>query len=77
MAKVNQTQWVLKALKRRKHLTAFDAWQGCGTLTLAEKIRELRAQGHLITTTMRTTQNGTRIAQYRLIKPCNSPQAAT
>jgi hypothetical protein len=45
---MTQTEWVLKTLKRGKKITALDAFLGCGTLKLSNRISELKAKGHNI-----------------------------
>ena len=64
---MTQTEWVLSTLKRGKKITALDAFMGCGTLKLSNRISELRAKGHKIMSEI-VVQNGKRFCRYSLIK---------
>ena len=61
--------WALQWLQTGQPLTPRDAYRARGCLRLAPRIKELRAEGWPITTTMREqTVNGRRerYAEYRL-----------
>ncbi len=60
-----QTQWVLQALQLGP-ITPMDALQGCGCFRLAARIKDLRDQGHHITTTDHKTAAGKTVARYSL-----------
>jgi hypothetical protein len=64
---MTQAEWVLKQLKLGRKLTGLDAFRGCGTLKLPNRICDLKAQGHLIGREM-VEMAGKRFARYYLIK---------
>lgn len=64
---MTQAEWVLKQLKLGRKLTGLDAFLGCGTLKLPNRICDLKAQGHLIGREM-VEIRGKRFARYYLIK---------
>ena len=54
---MTQNQWILSALKE-KPLTPLEALEGCGCFRLAARIKELKDQGHNITTRSMITPSG-------------------
>jgi ribosomal protein L32 len=64
---MTQSEWVLHQLKMGRKLTGLDAFRGCGTLKLPNRICDLKAQGHLIGREM-IELKGKRFARYYLIK---------
>ena len=62
---MTQNQWILSALKE-KPLTPLEALEGCGCFRLAARIKELKDQGHNITTRSMITPNGKIVASYVL-----------
>jgi hypothetical protein len=62
---MTQTQQILDMLHHGP-VTAIDALNDCGCFRLAARIKDLRDQGHNITTTHLTLPNGKTIAQYHL-----------
>ena len=65
---MTQTESVLAVLRARggEGLTALEALQLVGTMRLAARIADLKAQGHPITTELVTTPGGARVARYVL-----------
>lgn len=65
---MSQTDAILRLLLERgdRGITAFDALEHAGSLRLAARIADLRANGHRIETRDETTGSGKRIARYVL-----------
>lgn len=63
---ITQEKWILSALYWGP-ITPMQALKGCGCLRLAARIKDLRAQGHNITTE-KVTENGKTFAKYHLIQ---------
>jgi hypothetical protein len=61
---MTQTEWVLKALKRRP-ITALDAFNGCGCMRLAARICDLRSSGVRIKSET-VKKNGKMFSLYKL-----------
>ena len=61
---------VIELLRRHPDgITAMEALgAGCGD-SLAQRIHEIRAEGHRVVDTWETTANGARIKRYRLLAP--------
>ena len=58
-------------------VTAMDALaEGCGD-SLAQRIHELRTEGHVIAWDWQTTSNGARVKRYRLAPPRFAPVTGT
>ena len=57
---------ILRHLRSGKHLTALEALQRFSCLRLAARIRDLKNDGHAITSTRVELPNGKRVASYRL-----------
>jgi len=64
---MTQTQWILRELNRGRVLTAIDALNGCGSMKLATRISELKAEGHPIQTIM-VHQGGKKFAKYKIVR---------
>ena len=62
-----QTKQILQYM-RTQPITAIDALQYIGSFRLAARIKNLRDEGHDIHTEIITTDNGSKIASYSLIK---------
>ena len=62
---MTQNQWILATLQQ-KPLTPLEALEGCGCFRLAARIKELKEQGHKITTRSMITPTGKIIASYVL-----------
>lgn len=60
----SQNKAILNALKRGLKLTPLDMLRLFGCLRASGRIFDLRAKGHAIKTTMITTRDGKRVAQY-------------
>ena len=64
---MTQTETILEMLRNRPEgITALDALHWAGSMRLAARISDLKAQGHRIETTTEKTEKGARIARYRL-----------
>ena len=64
---MTQTAAILRLLKeRRDGITAMDALEHAGSLRLAARISDLRAEGFIITTDLVTLPNGKTVGRYRL-----------
>ncbi len=61
-----QSDQILKHLRSGKHLTALEALKRFDCLRLAARIRDLKKEGHAITSTRVELPNGKRVASYRL-----------
>ena len=64
---MTQTQWILRELNRGRVLTAIDALNGCGSMKLATRISELKAEGHPIQTIM-VNRGGKKFAKYKIVR---------
>jgi hypothetical protein len=65
---VSQTDGVLAMLKANPHgVTPMDALREVGTLRLAARIADLRAEGYVISTTS-VKRGRARVALYRLVR---------
>ena len=67
MNRAEQPEVVLKHLKRRRRITAMDAFDQYRITRLADVIHKLRGRGINIVTELRPA-NGSRYAVYRLIE---------
>jgi hypothetical protein len=66
----SQATTILRMLRNRPEgITAMDALTWAGSFRLAARIADLRAAGHDIRAEMVTTENGKRVARYRLVGP--------
>ena len=61
-----QADQILAHLRSGKHLTALEALQRFSCLRLAARIRDLKQEGHAITSTRVELPNGKRVASYQL-----------
>lgn len=68
----SQTEKVLKYLRRGRTLTPLQALRELGIMRLAARIYELRNDGHLIGTHLKSTPDGARVAEYYLAAPRRS-----
>lgn len=64
---MTQGEWILRELKRGRTLTAIDALNGCGSMKLATRISELKAEGHPIVTIM-VRDGDKHFAKYKLTR---------
>ena len=64
----SQCDWLLKHFKRGRTITQWQAVHAIGCLRLSERVRELKARGHRIITTMVYLPNGSRYARYRMAR---------
>jgi hypothetical protein len=64
----DQSTCVLDLLRERgeEGITAMDALEHCGSMRLAGRIFDLRAEGHVIDMERVPTPSGKRIGRYRL-----------
>ena len=58
----------LLALLRNQYVTPIDALNRCDIFSLAQRISEWRAAGHLIGDKWIVTPSGARVKAYRLLK---------
>ena len=65
--KLSQNKMLLMYLKEYKSINALEALKELGSLRLAARIKDLRDQGHNITTENVRTDNGKMIASYKLV----------
>ena len=67
---MTQTTDILALLRFRgeRGLTALDAFGIVGSMRLAARIADLKADGYTITSTMETTPRGARVARYRIVE---------
>lgn len=67
---MTQSEEILRQLRMRgpAGLTPLQALDDVGTMRLAARIADLRAEGHDIRTDSITTPNGRRIARYVLVE---------
>lgn len=63
---MSQTDAILTYLKTGKALTPLEALSRFGCFRLAARIKELREDGHAISTDKIETPGGARVARYRL-----------
>ena len=66
MAHETQAAWVRQRLESGARLTPMDALHGCGSMRLGARIYDLRRAGMPIARRMVKTENGARVAEYRL-----------
>ena len=62
----SQEQEVLTWLRKHRSIDPLTAWKRLGVYRLGARIYDLRKRGHDITTTLRKTKGGSRVAVYRL-----------
>jgi len=62
----SQNAMILQALKSGNRITALDAFFNYGCLSLAQRIHNLREDGHPITSRFVRVHNGKRVAEYSL-----------
>lgn len=67
MTKQNQTDAVLSWLRTHGELTSRDAFIELNIVCLPRRIKDLRNQGHRITTEYRVSDTGKRYGVYKLI----------
>lgn len=65
---------LLLALLRNQYVTPLDALNRCGIFSLAQRISEWRAAGHLICDKWTVTPSGARVKAYRLLKAACEPE---
>jgi hypothetical protein len=66
MSKKSQNDMVLELLQKGP-VTALDVFKKTGSMCAAERVRDLRARGHIIITNMIDLPNGKRVGKYFLI----------
>ena len=66
MAHETQAAWVRQRLESGARLTPKEAYWGCGTMRLGARIYDLRKAGMPIARRMVKTENGARVAEYRM-----------
>lgn len=65
---MSQTEAVLRWLQTHDGLTPAQAYEHLGSLRLAARVSELRAQGYPVVTETYVTAKGARVAFYRLVE---------
>jgi hypothetical protein len=63
-----QSQLILAYLEQGKTLTALSALRLFDSLSLAQRVHELRCKGHRIHSKIVKTKSGKRVAQYELVE---------
>jgi hypothetical protein len=71
-----QADAILAALQQGTALTALDAIKYFGCMRLGARVYDLKKQGYQIKSQMVTVPSGKRVAQYSLISPKATDQAA-
>ena len=71
---MSQKSQILAALKRGRSLTPLDALVDFNCMSLAQRIMELKNEGHNITSELIRTPSGKHIAIYKLKKKRNIPK---
>ena len=65
---MSQKSTLLAHLKRGKSITSLEFLKLAKSMTLAERVRDLKEDGYRIKTTMLTLRNGKRVGRYSLVK---------
>jgi uncharacterized protein (UPF0303 family) len=73
MTEATQTRAILAHLRQHRTITALEALDQHQCFRLAARIKELRHEGHHISTDMVEVGSGKRIAEYTLIKEATPP----
>lgn len=63
---MTQKEQILRHLKKRTTITPLEAFHLYGIYRLSEYVRQLREEGHNITTSMKNAPNGKRYGEYKM-----------